>query len=273
MDFRIPAGVLAFGVLACSSVQSAGSNGFYFGVSVGQADFNAKSSEVAPVGVPLLGPPVTGTIGLLSPVPNVAVFGNRFVAAGSGVFAAVEAPDVEFDHVDTSLTATVGYRVNSYFAAEVSYVDLGTVRSELTLVPVFTPFPLPPAPASQAAGVMAIPSIHQSTEIDVTGVSVALLGSWPITDRWSVLARAGYFFADAEVERRISQSMVPPSSFNSSGTTYGADNAVVGAGVDYAFTTHWTVRLEYQHYLETGGRAFNDEPSIDTVSLGVVFRL
>lgn len=263
MEFRTRASAFALCLSIAGSAHAADS-GFYFGVSVGQADFNASSSDVAPALLPIIafGPPA-GVV----PAPSEAFVYSRYdpveadLAAFPPVAGVMAIPaDVEFHHVDRTLLATVGYQINPFVAAELSYADLGTVEMQISY-PLFLPFPsLTPS------------TLHQTTEIDVTGIQLALLGRWPITPAWSVFGKVGYFFADADIDRSLRVT-------GSSSTTridspkIASENVLLGAGVEFVFASKWSARLEYQRHIETGGEAFFDEPDVDTISVGVFFHL
>lgn len=256
MDFGMRAGAVALYLCIAGSVQAADS-GFYFGVNVGQSDFRADRSDVGVAFVPL-------TAILPSPLVPAPGFGamydvvaRPFEPSAPGA-APIGASNVELHHVGKALSATLGYQVNAFFAAELSYVDLGSVEMRSTF-PIISFFP-----------VIAPSSLRQSTEIDVTGIELSVLGRWPITPAWSVFGKAGYFFADADVD--YSQRTANwTSSFDTPDVS--SKNLALGAGVDFSFASKWIARLEYQRHLGVGGDAFIDEPDVDSFSLGVFLRL
>ncbi|MET0658926.1 MAG: outer membrane beta-barrel protein [Steroidobacteraceae bacterium] len=257
------AGAIALCLSIAGSAQAADS-GFYFGVNVGQSDFDVDRGTVGVAFVPLfLSSPIVPAFS--APSAIYAAPGDFYglverpliPAAGT---AAIGASNVELHHVDRNLSATVGYQANSFFAAELSYVDLGTVEMRASF-PIYSFSPV----VSQS-------SLRQSTEIGVSGIQLSLLGRYPITPAWSVFGKLGYLFADADVDfsTRIAGSA---SSSEVAAPKVSSENVALGAGVDFSFASKWIARLEYQRHLEVGGDAFIDEPDVDSVSLGIFLRL
>lgn len=72
-----------------------------------------------------------------------------------------------FDASDTAFKAFGGYRMNSYFATELEYIDGGSPED-------------------------------RGVQIDVTGWNLSVLGSWPITEQFDVFAKLGVLFWDGE---------------------------------------------------------------------------
>jgi opacity protein-like surface antigen len=258
MNFKGSMGAVALWVCLAGTAHSADS-GFYFGVNVGQADFDIGKDEFLAPDFPLIVATPGGTLTppppAFEPSPGAVV---DFSSAVPALFFPPGGSDVEFHHVDTSLVATIGYRVNSYVAAELSYVDLGTVRKEATF-PIFGFFPFAP-----------VGTLRQSAEIETTGVQIALLGTWPVSSRWALFGKGGYFLADSSVDQwiRVAGSS---STGQFEGAKYSSENALLGAGVEYYFAQRWTARLEYQHHFAFGDDAFLNETEVDNVALGILF--
>lgn len=260
MDFNARAKVLAL-CLCISGSASASDSGFYFGVNVGQSDFDVDRSDVGVAFVPF-------PLAFVSPLPPAAFVGG--FAHVDDIYTAtafepslpgaevVGASEVELHHVDKTLSATVGYQVNAFFAAELSYVDLGTVEMRATF-PSFSLFP-----------VLTPSSMRQSTDIEVTGIQLSVLGRWPITPAWSVFGKVGYLFADADVDFAV---RMEDSTSHFDVPKVSSENIALGAGIDFNFASKWIARLEYQRHLDVGGDAFIHEPDADSVSLGVFLRL
>ena len=257
MDCKGLMGAVALCACLAGAAHSADS-GFYFGVNVGQADFDIGKDEFLAADLPVLvlPGPFTGTPAL-NPAFGAVPAGFTSISAAPFPVFLPGGSDVEFHHVDTSFVATLGYRVSSYVAAELSYIDLGTVRKEATF-PIFG-FPFGP-----------VGTLRQSAEIETTGVQIALLGTWPINSHWALFGKGGYFFADSDVDQwiRVSGSA---STSQFEGAKYSSDNGALGAGVEYRFATRWTARLEYQHYFEFGEDAFLNETEVDSATLGILF--
>jgi hypothetical protein len=154
---------------------------------------------------------------------------------------AIGPTSVEIDDVDTGFSATVGYRINRYLAAELTYTDFGDYE-RIERYSFGSPV---------------------RYELSVTGPSVSVLGSLPLGEQWELFLRGGVLFADQETSLRI--GAVLKRSFS--------DEVVMGgAGVQWSFAPRWAARLEYQRtddleYDNTG------ESSIEQTSLSVMFKL
>ena len=151
-------------------------------------------------------------------------------------------PDsIEVDEVDAGFSAPVGYRINRYLAAELSYTDFG----EYELIERY-------------------PTVTDVRyQLGVSGPSVSVLGSLPLGEEWELFLRGGVLFADQEVSLTIG------SSFD---RDFSDEVVMAGAGVQWSFAPRWAARLEYQRtddlkYDNTG------ESSIEQASLSVLFKL
>jgi OmpA-like transmembrane domain len=144
----------------------------------------------------------------------------------------------EIDEVDAGFSATAGYRINRYLAAELTYADFG----EYERIDRFSGFD------------------DIRYELGVHGLSVSLLGSLPLDERWELFVRGGVLFSDQEVNA--------PSLDQ----TYSDEVVIAGAGVQWSFASRWATRLEYQR---TGDMKYDNtgESSIDQASLSVLFKL
>lgn len=231
--------------LALSTAAQAADPGFYFGATGSRAVHEVDGRPgipVAIIGFSPMPPPDFG--GVITPRPPGDVFSPFPTVPGGPVF--IGPTSVEVDEVDAGFGATIGYRVNRYFAAEVSYTDFGAyeVRERYSFGDV-------------------------RYELGVRGPSVAVLGSVPLGERWAVFLRGGVLFADQEVSTKVVTSS--PST-NGPARSFSDEVIMAGAGVQWSFASRWAVRLEYQRtddlqYDNTG------ESSIDQASLSVLFKL
>jgi opacity protein-like surface antigen len=158
---------------------------------------------------------------LLAAAPAMAADdGGFYVGAGVGSFGV----DVgAFGGDDIGYKAFAGWMFNPYIGAEVEYLDGGTAED-------------------------------RGAEIDMTGFNASLRGAFPIGDQFSVFAKVGMIFWDADV-----------SIFEGTGNDSGEDVSWgVGAGLD--FTDNFGMTIEYQ------GFEIEDTDTVDLISASVVWK-
>lgn len=167
---------------------------------------------------------------------------------GGGIFSVPPATmQVEDDGV--SWSAILGYRIHTYVAAELAYMSFG--EADVTEV-----FPV------RAFGPSSPPIIMltQRTRMSVTGPAVSLLGILPIGAGWQAYLRGGVLFADQEIEL-----VSPPSSLGK--MTFGSEEWLAGAGIQWTFGSRWGVRLEYQRIGTIESNLRTGETDLDQISL------
>lgn len=209
------------------AAEAAGNNerGFYLGASVGRVEQEAKGE------------------------------GQILVAVGFpfGFVTTLQPDRVEIDDTDAGWNVMLGYRINKYFAAELSYSDFGEALVTEHYAAAFVPIPL---------------NITVRSNIEAYGPAVSLLGTFPLTPAVDVFARGGVLFLDQKIERQN-------ISFRSAHRT-GDEIWTAGAGVQWFFTSRWATRLEYQ-LTDRIGRESNaltpraGTTKIEQLSLGVSF--
>jgi OOP family OmpA-OmpF porin len=149
----------------------------------------------------------------------------------------------DIDDTDTGYKAFVGWQFHENFAAELGYVDLGNYDIDTNITaPVAARF---------------------NGDADVDGFSLSLVGTLPVTDKFSVLGRLGAYFWDVNADGAVT---VSGTRVNLEGDDSGTD-FVYGVGAQYDFTRHFGMRAEYEVYNDVG-----DEDDIDFLSAGIVYR-
>jgi OOP family OmpA-OmpF porin len=136
-----------------------------------------------------------------------------------------------------------GYQLNRYVGIEAGYFSLGHFGFTSTTVP---------------AGTL-------DGRIRLHGINLDLVGTLPITERFSVLARVGAQHASAR------------DSFNGSGgavvltpnPSKSETNVKFGAGLQYAFTPNLMLRGEAERYRVND--AVGNHGDVNMVSVGLVF--
>jgi hypothetical protein len=238
---RSTAWCVPLAALALSTTAHAAESGFYFAATTSRVEHDVEGRPGQPVLIisaspsPVL-PPFVGGIISRPPPPGGVPLNPIF---GAPVFIAPDS--IEIDDVDAGFSATVGYRINRYLAAELSYADFG----EFELIERY-------------------PTVTDVRyRLSASGPSVSVLGSLPLGEQWELFLRGGVLFADQEVSLRI------VSSFD---RDFSDEVVMAGAGVQWSFAPRWAARLEYQRtddlkYDDTGGS------SIEQGSLSVLFKL
>jgi OOP family OmpA-OmpF porin len=166
----------------------------------------------------------------------------------------VEDSTSTLDDSDTGFGVGGGYQLNDYFAFEFAYVDLGTIDY-------------------QADAVISDGTI--TSDADVTfestadGPVVSVLAMYPFGERFSVFARAGISFLEAEGTARITVD----------GTTGAASQSgqksdpMFGVGAEFSVTKHFAVRLGWDRYLDVGTADVAGDTDADVISLGLRFAM
>jgi OOP family OmpA-OmpF porin len=175
--------------------------------------------------------------------PSKAVIDNERITnslMGSGATSV----SIVDDDRDRGFKIYGGYQVNKYFSLEGGYFDLGRFGFSATTVP---------------AGTL-------NGSIKLRGLNLDVVGTVPITERFSAFGRIGANYAQA--------------SDNFSGTgavqvlnpnpTKRDTNLKVGLGVQYAFTDSLAMRAEVERYRIND--AVGNKGDVDLVSVGLVYK-
>lgn len=228
------------------SIASAADRGFYFGLFGGQARYEFDTPDIPTLTLP------SGVVPRLdtAPVPrDVLDFYAYGISEPSMLRPILWHPSG--DDEDTAWGGLVGYRIARYAAVELSYLNLGTLEANDPAIMSFNP--------------VVRDTLHR--ELQTRGPSASVLGILPVSDEWELYLRAGVLFADVEVSFGA-LGAIPPSS-----TTYGNEVALWGGGAQFNWGEHWSVRLEFQRFVEIGAEDREGEADIDLISVGVLYRL
>jgi len=148
------------------------------------------------------------------------------------------------DERDTGYKVFSGYQFNKYFALEGGYFDLGKFGFTATTIPTGT----------------------LRGDIKLRGLNLDLVGSLPITDKLSAFGRVGANYAEAKDTFRGTGFVIVNNPNPSARDT----NIKYGAGLQYAFSDAWAMRLEGERYRVDD--AVGNKGDIDLVSIGLVYR-
>lgn len=231
--------MLAATLFACVGLTAQAADGFYFGVSGGEAKYDFEPPDLPAISVlapsPSLQPPPLAGWSATSPVIGIAVPYELYWVPSS-------------DDEATTWSALVGYRFSSYLAIELAYQNFGTLHHY-----------------SPSITIGQVTSLEVKSKMESTGVALSLLGQLPITDRWSVYVRAGGLVADQEVTRRL-----PTVTLNES---YDSEVFLYGIGTQFDVGSRWTARLDFQSYDDVGKGNGLGQADVDSLTLSVLFRL
>jgi opacity protein-like surface antigen len=159
---------------------------------------------------------------------------------------------VSFEGSDPGWGATLGYRINRHFAAELAYTDFGQVdiREHYVIGPIDSPF-------------FPIPRIDIDVDLTsrVAGPSLSVLGIVPIARGFDAFARAGILFADQDVSRN-------PGALSASSAQ---KLAIWGAGMDVEIAHGWSIRFAYENLEDLGRTEFTGPIRLERFVFGAAY--
>jgi OOP family OmpA-OmpF porin len=122
------------------------------------------------------------------------------------------------DYEDTAWGVRAGYQVNSYFAVEAGYIDLG-----------------------ESSGTLGggTPGSSARFTLSGSGPTLALVGKWPL-GKWEPYLRLGVLFADTELSFRGTDGVNVLAGTVSDST----EEAFGGLGIGYRFNEQWRAQAE-----------------------------
>lgn len=225
--------IVVSALLVAAYPAAAADRGFYFGVIGGTADYEFNVPQFFQTFQVSPAPIVT--------LPPGSFFGN---ALGPVFFRDTWQPGD--DDESTTWGVVAGYRIIRYAAVELNYLNLGTLKESETVL------------------LFSSGTAQLNRELETTGTSISALGILPLRERWSVYLRAGVLFADMQ----FTSSLDSPSS-----TRFGSESFLWGAGTQFDWGKHWSVRADFQRFNAVGEITSAGQAGIDLLSLGVLFRL
>lgn len=220
----------------------AADSGFYFGVFGGRADYEFESPAPAAgvIDVPIIDASPGPWSG--AEIPAIAIDVNP-----RAIFLPIGWLPDSGDDESTSWGVTAGYRIVRYAAVELNYLNFGTLK------------------ASDTIDLYPVGTTEFRRELEVTGPTLSAIGTLPIVGGWSAYARIGVLFADM-----TSKSWLGTASGE---TSFASQNLLWGAGTQFDWGDHWSVRLDFQRFESVGDVFQAGKADIDLLTLGVLFRL
>lgn len=176
-----------------------------------------------------------------------ADFGQAHYSGVTGTVASLGGASHVSDS-DTGYRFSGGYQFNTYWGAEVSYVDFGQAEADVTI----------PAPA---AGTF-------SGKRKAHGFVFAGTGAYPFNEDWSIFGRFGAIMGHLETESAGTGSLA-----GSTGTQSSTDWKVTyGIGVNWKLTNHWILRAGWDQFSSLGNQNKTGETDVNLTSVGIVYR-
>ena len=154
---------------------------------------------------------------------------------------------------DTTWKIYGGYRFNPYVAADFFYTDLGKFSRN--------------ASGTGVTASSSTLSFNLNSDLKITGFGAAALLGAPLTDQWSVFAKPGLFFWDAQ---RTSIATTTSSSQSGSIDKNGSSLSF-GVGTEYMITDQLSTRFEWEEYFSVGDKNTTDKSNVNVFALSVQF--
>ncbi|MDB5859083.1 MAG: ompA-like transrane domain protein [Ramlibacter sp.] len=147
---------------------------------------------------------------------------------------------------DTGYKLYGGYQLNPYFGMQGGWFDLGTMGYTATTSPPGT----------------------LTGDVRLQGVNLDLVGSLPVTDRFSLLGTVGVAYARARGTFSSTGAVRMP--YASTGTNERHADLKFGAGVAWRFTDAWEMRAEAERFRVRD--SVGNRGHVDLLSVGLVYR-
>jgi hypothetical protein len=239
MGNRLLASCVAAGALCVGSVSGAhaAEEGFYFGIMGGQSSADLSKNELD------------------------AGFGGIADAFAAELDLTASDLDSTLDDSDAAWGLHIGYQWGAHVGAEIGYVDLGEAYYDGAAL---LTDPIPPA---TPVGILGLPAFFRAN-----GFTAAVLGILPLGERFDLHARGGILFARNRTTIRFTD--FETGEVLGSGEVRGnSKDFFVGLGAAWNINPDYSVRFEYQRFLDVGDDEENLlEYDIDLISLNLLFR-
>ena len=147
------------------------------------------------------------------------------------------------DDSDTGFKIFGGYQFNPNFAFEVAYVDLGEAK------------------------ITGTDSVLGSTTatVEASGFNFAVVGSFPVGERFELMAKAGFFRWDLDLN-------ASSSVFGSGSESETGFDPMFGIGGSFNITNNFGLRVEYEKFLDVGDEDTTGQSDVNLISASLVFR-
>lgn len=161
----------------------------------------------------------------------------------------------------------LGYRFNKYFATEVGYAKLGEASYRLPMGVNVT--------ATHLESGLSIGDSFDAERAAVftsSGPTVSALGMFPIGQRFDLHLRGGIYLADTRLTNRIRDVETDFANISHDRVDASETELFAGLGGAWNINENFTLRVEYQKYLDVGDDQKTGESDIDVFNLSVLFK-
>jgi hypothetical protein len=241
MNRHVAAGVIMAGLgLSWGSGVQAEEAGWYFALSGALTSTSVSNSDI----------------------DNELLAGLEAGLNDQGLLLTGAGANSDLDDSDAGWGVHIGYRFNSWVAAEIGYLDLGEFvqTSELDLL------------VDDGAG--GLPEqeflIDNEARLASKGIFASVVGMFAINPRFDVHVRGGVLFADTR--NRLQAVLVGiPDSFISEEFKDDSRDFFAGVGATWNINDSYALRVEYMKFLDVGDES-TFEADIDSVNVAILFR-
>jgi OOP family OmpA-OmpF porin len=151
------------------------------------------------------------------------------------------------DDTSNGYKIQIGYHLVSNIAIEGGYVDLGKAKYKAT-------------------GTVAGNAATASADFKASGINIASIVSFPISDQFDLFAKLGLI--NGKVDEHASASIGGVSASDNSSSTDVKN--IYGIGASYNFSKSIGVRVEFERFGKLGNSGTTDETDVDLLSVGLV---
>lgn len=151
----------------------------------------------------------------------------------------------------TPAAVDVGYRFQTYFGVEASYLTLGTVEYA--------------GRGKETSSVLASGPTQVALSFKSRGPALALTGALPMTNDWSLTARLGAY----EGKTLTDYASAVAGSAHQGSVSKTSTSLLAGVGTQYVVGSHWVLRLDYLHLNQLGEKLLSQSFNVDLLTAGV----
>lgn len=256
-------GLAIGGVLSAPAAFAEEYKGFYFGVWGGSGSVDIPSKGAFDLAVASTLPTELDRAAYIdtnnTPTDITDDIIHTFALAGAG--------NSSLDDSVSVWGAQLGYRWGKFFATELGYAKLGEASYRLPVT--ITETVIDVDTGASASGNFVGERAMQFTS---AGPTISALGLLPLGQYIDLHVRAGIYLADTRVTNRIRD--VEFNTGNISHKRIDASQTEIFGGIGGAWNINenFTLRVEYQKYLDVGDDKKTGESDIDVFNLSVLFK-